>query len=126
MGQLPVINIGMNRRKRRSGLQDDAITRLLDDNDLGKSDISGGSDDSDTDITYMPETETDADAESSEDEDLVEVQPEWGDHPQPGYDGDDGPGQPTQVDGELSSDEDGRGEPSKSRKVKGAERKKEL
>ena len=44
-------------RKRRSGLSDAAIYVLLDVDDLGNSNISRVSEDSDADFSYRPETE---------------------------------------------------------------------
>ena len=69
-------------RKRRSGLSDAAIYVLLDVDDLGNSNISGVSEDSDADFSYRPETENDVDPKSSDDNKLIEVQLVWGDYPE--------------------------------------------
>ena len=105
-------------RKRRSGLSDAAIYVLLDVDDLGNSNISGVSEDSDADFSYRPETE-DVDPKSSDKNKLVEVQSVWGEHPEQDAAGDHGPGHQPQLQTELSSDEDGGGEPSKSAKIEG-------
>ena len=92
---------------------------LLDVYDLGNSNISGVSEDSDADVSYRPETKNDVDPKSSDDNKLIEVQSVWGDHPEQDAAGDHGPGHQPQLQTELSSDEDGGGEPSKSAKIEG-------
>ena len=87
--------------------------------DLGNSNISGVSEDSAADASYLPETENDVDPKSSDDNKLIEVQSVWGDHPEQDAAGDHGPGHQPQLQTELSSDEDGGGEPSKSAEIEG-------
>ena len=56
---------------------------------------------------------------SSDDNKLIEVQSVWGDHSEQDTAGDYGPGHQPQLQTELSSDEDGGGEPSKSAEIEG-------
>ena len=102
------------RRKRRSGLSDNAISGLLDIDDLYDSDISGGSDDSNVDATYLPESLSDVDPDSSDNDEIIQVQPDFGDQHEPEAAGEHGQGHPPQLDAALSSDKDGVGEPPKS------------
>ena len=94
------------------------ISGLLDMDDLGNSNISGVSEDSDADFSYRPETE-DVDPKSSDKNKIVEVQSVWGEHPEQDAAGDHGPGHQPQLQTELFSDEDGGGEPSKSAEIEG-------
>ena len=87
--------------------------------DLGNSNINGVNKDSDADVLYWPETENDVNPKSSDNNKLIEVQLVWGDHPEQDAAGDHGPGHQPQLQTELSSDEDGGGEPSKSAKIEG-------
>ena len=82
--------------------------------DLGNSYISGGSNDRDADITYLPKTKIDVDRKSSDNDELIEVHLALWDHPEQDAAGDHGPGHQPQLQIELYSDEDGGGEPSKS------------
>ena len=102
----------------RSGLSDVAISILSDVDDLGNSNISRVSEDSDADFSYRPEIE-DVDPKSSDKNKLVEVQSVWGEHPEQDAAGDHGLGHQTQLQTELSSDKDGGGKPSKSVKIEG-------
>ena len=77
--------------------------------DLGNRNISGGSNDSDANITYLPETKIDVDRKSSENDELIEVQLALWDHPEQDAAGDHGPGHQPQLQTELYSDKEGEG-----------------
>ena len=93
---------------------DATISGLLDMDDLGNRNISGGSNDSDANTTFLPKTKIDVDRKSSDNDKLIEVQLALWDHPKQHVARDHGPGHQPQLQTELYSDEDGGGEPSKS------------
>ena len=77
--------------------------------DLGKSNINRGSDNSDANMTFLPKTKIDVDRKSSDIDELIEVHLALWDHPEQDAAGDHGPGHQPQLQTELYSDEEGEG-----------------
>ena len=77
--------------------------------DLGKSNINGGSDDNDANMTFLPKTKIDVDRKSSDNDKLIEVQLALWDHPKQHVARDHGPGHQPQLQTELYSDKEGEG-----------------